>query len=165
MHRARLAYAHATERKYRGRHQCRGAMHTRTQQQEYSTRVFLSDIGAAWTSGGHDLVVPTPDGRRGRGPTCMIASCSRALSRCTPPAVRGASPAASWSLEPKLDGWRALVYLEDGTVAVLTRRGRTITEQVPELAELAKPCRATVRARRRVPHSIAEYPYLYLHTR
>ena len=43
--------------------------------------------------------------------------------------------------------------------------GRTITEQVPELAELAKPCRATVRARRRVPHSIAEYPYLYLHTR
>jgi bifunctional non-homologous end joining protein LigD len=53
-------------------------------------------------------------------------------------------PPATWALEPKLDGWRALVYVEGGQVDVRTRRGRSITEQVPELAGLAehlgRPC-------------------------
>jgi ATP-dependent DNA ligase len=53
-------------------------------------------------------------------------------------------PPAAWALEPKLDGWRALVYVENGRVEVRTRRGRSITEQVPELASLAaavgRPC-------------------------
>jgi bifunctional non-homologous end joining protein LigD len=53
-------------------------------------------------------------------------------------------PPATWALEPKLDGWRALVSLEDGRVEVRTRRGRPITQQVPELAGLAehvgRPC-------------------------
>jgi bifunctional non-homologous end joining protein LigD len=47
-------------------------------------------------------------------------------------------PPSTWALEPKLDGWRALVYVEDGQVEVRTRRGRSITEQVPELAGLAE---------------------------
>jgi len=47
-------------------------------------------------------------------------------------------PPAMWALEPKLDGWRALVYVEDGQVEVQTRRGRSITEQVPELAALGE---------------------------
>jgi bifunctional non-homologous end joining protein LigD len=47
-------------------------------------------------------------------------------------------PPASWALEPKLDGWRALVYVEEGGLDVRTRRGRAITEQVPELAGLAE---------------------------
>ena len=47
-------------------------------------------------------------------------------------------PAATWALEPKLDGWRALVYVEEGWVEVRTRRGRAITEQLPELAGLAE---------------------------
>jgi ATP-dependent DNA ligase len=41
-------------------------------------------------------------------------------------------------LEPKLDGRRALVYLEDDQVEVRTRRGRSITEQVPDLAGFAE---------------------------
>ena len=53
-------------------------------------------------------------------------------------------PPATWALEPKLDGWRVLVYVEGGRVEVRTRRGRSITEQVPELAGLAEhvdgPC-------------------------
>ena len=53
-------------------------------------------------------------------------------------------PPATWALEPKLDGWRALVYVDDGKIEVRTRRGRSITEQVPELAGLAervdRPC-------------------------
>jgi bifunctional non-homologous end joining protein LigD len=53
-------------------------------------------------------------------------------------------PPATWVLEPKLDGWRALVYVEGGRVDVRTRRGRSITGQVPELAGLAehvhRPC-------------------------
>jgi bifunctional non-homologous end joining protein LigD len=43
---------------------------------------------------------------------------------------------AEWAFEPKLDGWRALVYV-DGGVCVRTRTGRDITAQVPELAGLA----------------------------
>ena len=42
-----------------------------------------------------------------------------------------------WAVEPKLDGWRALVSVESGRLRVRTRRGRDITDVVPELAELA----------------------------
>jgi ATP-dependent DNA ligase len=42
-----------------------------------------------------------------------------------------------WAVEPKLDGWRALVSVEDGRLRVRTRRGRDITDAVPELAGLA----------------------------
>lgn len=40
-----------------------------------------------------------------------------------------------WAVEPKLDGWRALVYV-DGAVTVRTRRGRDVTRSLPELARL-----------------------------
>lgn len=39
-----------------------------------------------------------------------------------------------WAVEPKLDGWRALVYVADGAVRVRTRRGRDVTGSLPELA-------------------------------
>jgi bifunctional non-homologous end joining protein LigD len=42
-----------------------------------------------------------------------------------------------WAVEPKLDGWRALVYV-DGGVRVRTRRGRDVTASLPELAGLAE---------------------------
>lgn len=40
-----------------------------------------------------------------------------------------------WALEPKLDGWRVLVYV-DGGLCVRTRRGRIVTESAAELAGL-----------------------------
>jgi len=40
-------------------------------------------------------------------------------------------------IEPKLDGWRALVSV-DGGVRVRTRRGRDVTTSLPELAGLAE---------------------------
>jgi len=55
------------------------------------------------------------------------------------------APPATWALEPKLDGWRALFYIEDGRIDVRTRRGRSITERVPELAGLADQGHAGVR--------------------
>jgi bifunctional non-homologous end joining protein LigD len=45
--------------------------------------------------------------------------------------------AAEWAFEPKLDGWRALVYV-DGDVRVRTRSGRDITDRVPGLQGLAE---------------------------
>lgn len=39
----------------------------------------------------------------------------------------------TWMLEPKLDGWRGVVYV-DGGLRVRTRSGRNVTESVPELA-------------------------------
>lgn len=41
-----------------------------------------------------------------------------------------------WAVEPKLDGWRALVSVEGGRLRVRTRRGRDITDVVPELASV-----------------------------
>ena len=53
-------------------------------------------------------------------------------------AVNGQAPAGDgWAVEPKLDGWRALVEITAGQVTVRTRRGRVVTEQLPELAGLA----------------------------
>jgi len=46
-----------------------------------------------------------------------------------------AGPTARWSVEPKLDGWRAMVTVHDGAVSVRSRRGRPL--EVPELAPLA----------------------------
>ena len=41
-----------------------------------------------------------------------------------------------WAFEPKLDGWRALVYV-DGSLMVRTRNDGDITSSVPELSPLA----------------------------
>jgi bifunctional non-homologous end joining protein LigD len=49
-------------------------------------------------------------------------------------AVRGLDR-AEWRFEPKLDGWRALAYIDGGAVRVRTRKGRDITGSVPELAQ------------------------------
>src|SRR5437868_9751595 len=43
---------------------------------------------------------------------------------------------AEWAFEPKLDGWRALAYV-DGAVTVRTRTGRDATEYVDNLQALA----------------------------
>lgn len=49
-----------------------------------------------------------------------------------------------WWIEPKLDGWRAMVSVDGDHLSVRTRTGRSITERVPELAPLARalgrPC-------------------------
>ncbi len=42
-----------------------------------------------------------------------------------------------WAFEPKLDGWRALVHMTGGGVAVFTRPGRNVTGSLPQLASLA----------------------------
>jgi bifunctional non-homologous end joining protein LigD len=42
-----------------------------------------------------------------------------------------------WAVEPKLDGWRALVYV-DGRLRVRTRSGRDVTGSLPELAGIVE---------------------------
>jgi len=51
--------------------------------------------------------------------------------------------AAEWAFEPKLDGWRALVYV-DGSVTVRTRSGRDITDRVDSLQALSRTGRRMV---------------------
>jgi bifunctional non-homologous end joining protein LigD len=43
-----------------------------------------------------------------------------------------------WSVEAKWDGWRALVYIEDGRLKVRTRAGRQVADALPELAGLVE---------------------------
>jgi bifunctional non-homologous end joining protein LigD len=42
---------------------------------------------------------------------------------------------AGWCVEPKWDGWRALVYVDDG-LRVRTRTGRQVADSLPELTGL-----------------------------
>ena len=42
-----------------------------------------------------------------------------------------------WSVEPKLDGWRARVLVDADDLRVLTRNGNDITANTPELQRLA----------------------------
>ena len=42
-----------------------------------------------------------------------------------------------WAAEPKLDGWRAIVTIEDDGVTVRSRRGNDLTPMVPELGRLS----------------------------
>jgi bifunctional non-homologous end joining protein LigD len=49
---------------------------------------------------------------------------------------RALTDAYAWAIEPKLDGWRALVYV-DGGVRVRTRSGRDVTGSLPELTGIA----------------------------
>jgi bifunctional non-homologous end joining protein LigD len=51
--------------------------------------------------------------------------------------------AADWAFEPKLDGWRALVYVDD-KVTVRTRTGRDATTNLPQLQGLAQLGRRVV---------------------
>lgn len=43
-----------------------------------------------------------------------------------------------WAVEPKIDGWRCRAAVDNGRLAIRTRRGRLITELVPELHGLAE---------------------------
>jgi len=54
---------------------------------------------------------------------------------------------AGWAAEPKLDGWRVLVTVDPalpGGVAVRTRRGHLITDQVPGMDRLTSAGRRIV---------------------
>ena len=53
-----------------------------------------------------------------------------------------AAPATDWAFEPKLDGWRALVYVDD-IVTVRTRTGRAASVSLPEPLRGAGPPRTT----------------------
>ena len=46
-------------------------------------------------------------------------------------------PLDGWVVEPKAEGWRAQVAVDADGLKVWTRRGRDITETVPEVAGLA----------------------------
>ncbi len=48
-----------------------------------------------------------------------------------------ASNLEGWAVEPKIDGWRCRTTVDNGTLIIRTRRGRVITEFVPELHGLA----------------------------
>lgn len=43
-----------------------------------------------------------------------------------------------WVAEPKLDGWRGVVAVQQGGLIVRSRRGSVLTNQVPELAGLVE---------------------------
>lgn len=51
---------------------------------------------------------------------------------------------SGWAVEPKLDGWRATVLVDRADLTVRSRRGRHLTDCVPELAPLADGTRRMV---------------------
>lgn len=52
------------------------------------------------------------------------------------PTTRPPARAGEWAIEPKLDGWRAIVYVDGDHVVVRTRSGRDVSASVPALHPL-----------------------------
>lgn len=49
----------------------------------------------------------------------------------------------NYMFEPKLDGFRALCYVQDGTYKLISRNGNNMTDNFPELHNVAKQIKAT----------------------
>jgi hypothetical protein len=63
-------------------------------------------------------------------------TCSTCRLRCWPGRVDPSARWGEWQIEPKLDGYRAVIGVTPDDRVVRTRRGRNITDQLPELASL-----------------------------
>ena len=50
---------------------------------------------------------------------------------------RPTTPLSGWAVEPKLDGWRAIVEVAGGRVCVTSRNGHDLTDRVPCVQQLA----------------------------
>jgi len=50
---------------------------------------------------------------------------------------RPTTPLSGWAVEPKFDGWRAMVQVDAGRVCVTSRNGHDLTDRVPALQQLA----------------------------
>src|SRR2546423_1693831 len=80
-----------------------------------------------------------------KGPTLDPASVSGAVKSVIPAEIAPmlATPAASlpegpeWLFELKWDGVRALLFWADGQIKLLSRTGRRIEKQYPELSEMS----------------------------
>jgi bifunctional non-homologous end joining protein LigD len=68
-------------------------------------------------------------------PGAKAASPPRSLEPMQATLTEGAFSRADWLFEPKLDGIRAVVTIEDGAVSMRSRRGNDITRQYPALGE------------------------------
>src|SRR4051812_44060990 len=77
-------------------------------------------------------------GELGQNASMRLRVLQPMLASAQPPTI-----AADWAFEPKLDGWRALAYI-DGTVTVRTRTGRDVTANLPHLQGLAELGRRVV---------------------
>lgn len=52
---------------------------------------------------------------------------------------RPTTPLMGWAVEPKFDGWRAIVERTGGRTVVTTRNGHDVTDKVPTLRALIGP--------------------------
>jgi bifunctional non-homologous end joining protein LigD len=85
---------------------------------------------------------PDPSG----APGARRASLPRKPSPQLATAVTRLPEGPGWLFEPKLDGYRVLCRIEDGTAVVLTRRGNDWTDRFPRIAAAARelPCRTAL---------------------
>ncbi|WP_335337602.1 non-homologous end-joining DNA ligase [Arthrobacter alpinus] len=75
-----------------------------------------------------EATVTTWSGKRHDLPAPMLATAATTADM---------DPEHSWSLEMKWDGMRTIAGVADGVVTLVSRNGNNVTEQYPELQELA----------------------------
>src|SRR4051812_33036312 len=80
------------------------------------------------------LTLPTPAGRLPGG-CCHNRPVPLPIIEPMLASTAAPSRPGEWMVEPKLDGWRALVYV-DSKVRVRSRRGSNLTPYVPALQGL-----------------------------
>src|SRR6266487_2663900 len=65
-------------------------------------------------------------------PSAVAASMPSVIDPMLPTLVRQPFSDPEYLFEPKLDGWRALCFVQDGQTRFLSRKGHSLTERFPE---------------------------------
>ena len=82
--------------------------------------------------------------------TEALATCRRSSRRCWPRSAKASRPAGDdWVYEIKWDGVRAICYIENGKLRMVSRNGNAMDRQYPELSILPHHVKAQERDRRR----------------
>jgi ATP-dependent DNA ligase len=84
-----------------------------------------------------------PSAKRKRvHPSAVLAPMPATLDPMLPTLVRQPFSDPEYLFEPKLDGYRAICFVEDSRVRFLSRKGHRLTERFPELRQISASVKA-----------------------
>src|SRR6266487_1080965 len=77
-------------------------------------------------------------------PSAVAASMPSVIDPMLPTLIRQPFSDPEYLFEPKLDGWRALCFVQDGRVRFLSRKGHSLTERFPELRRISVKAKSAI---------------------
>ncbi len=77
-------------------------------------------------------------------PLGVAASMPSVIDPMLPTLVRQPFSDPEYLFDPKLDGWRALCFVQDGQIRFLSRKGHSLTERFPELRRISMKAKSAI---------------------